>query len=188
MPPDVQERDLPFGTAVESQSPTSVEPELNPAKPIRTPMTQTQSADQAARQQLAPGHQSDQSPAYEKPGLSVTQSDRSAGAHPVIACLPADLVRLCGLPSARWPKHRLADYVSAVGMGMERSTARDSRESSFRPASAVRFGRRRVLDSELGWSPEPGTQTACTMCPFGSVSRVAWARRRTASARSWPPG
>src|SRR6266571_5263802 len=93
MPPDVQERDLPFGTAVESQSPTSVEPELNPAKPIRTPMTQTQSADQAARQQLAPGHQSDQSPAYEKPGLSVTQSDRSAGAHPVIACIT---------PNRRW--------------------------------------------------------------------------------------
>jgi hypothetical protein len=39
-------------------------------------------------------------------------------------------------------------------------------------ARGVRLGRR-VLDSELGWAPEPGTQAACTMCPFGSVSRAA---------------
>jgi hypothetical protein len=32
------------------------------------------------------------------------------------------------------------------------------------PGSSVRFGRRRVLDSELGWSAEPGRQTACTTC------------------------
>jgi len=37
--------------------------------------------------------------------------------------------------------------------------------SSFRPAGAMQFGRRRVADSELGWSPESSPQTACAMCP-----------------------